>query len=109
MSNRRFFNIDKGTRGLIAEDYGTGIMVAWDKPHKPIPKDMTPEDIGKMYAVNPNCPDRDGFDKMTELKFLDIIIPRNASTTEPIAWDAPCLGCGNRRRSCVCCPADDVQ
>lgn len=44
-----FFNVPKGSEGVIDEDYQTGVMVRWDLPHKI----------------------RDGFDKETELHFLE--------------------------------------
>ena len=65
-----FSGVPKGTKGLIVEDYGTGLTVAWDLPDRPLPQN-TPEEIAKMYAVNPQCPLRDGFDKETELHFLE--------------------------------------
>ncbi len=67
---RDFAGVPTGTLGLIVEDYGTGIMVAWDLSDRPIP-DMMPSDIAAMYAVNPKCPLRDGFDKATEFDFLE--------------------------------------
>jgi len=45
-------------------------MVAWDLPDRPLP-DMTPAEISEMFAINPKCPLRDGFDKETELDFLE--------------------------------------
>jgi hypothetical protein len=52
-SNTSFAGVPEGTRGRIVEDYGTGVMVEWDIPshYKPLV---------------------DGFDKDTELQFLDI-------------------------------------
>jgi hypothetical protein len=44
-----FCNVPAGSEGVIDEDYGTGVMVAWDLPHKL----------------------RDGFDKESELHFLE--------------------------------------
>ena len=58
------------TMGLIVQDYGTGIMVAWDLSDRPLP-DIPAAEIGEMYALNPKCPLRDGFDKETELDFLE--------------------------------------
>lgn len=84
-------------------------MVAWDLPHKPIPKDMTPAEIGEMYAVDHKCPNRDGFDKKTELQWLDIDRATEANHTDPVEHDIPCDGCGQRVRSCVCGMGDDVQ
>lgn len=46
-----FNSVPNGTRGIIDEDYGTGVMVRWDDP----------------IAL------RDGFDKDKELQFLEVI------------------------------------
>jgi len=53
-SNVEFACVPTGTTGRITEDYGTGVMVEWDIPSnfKPI---------------------TDGFDKETELQFLDVV------------------------------------
>lgn len=67
-----FPGVPMETVGLIVQDYGTGIMVAWDLPERPLP-DMTAAEIGEMYAVNPKCPLRDGFDKETELDYLEAL------------------------------------
>ena len=61
-----------GTVGYIVEDYGSGIMIAWDLPHRPYPKDKTPEEVADMWAIDAACPIRDGFDKETELQYLKI-------------------------------------
>lgn len=71
-SLRDFHSVKKGTEGYVVEDYGTGITIAWDLPDKPYPKHMTPQEIGDMWSIDPKCPIRDGFDKMTELDFLTI-------------------------------------
>lgn len=71
-TNRAWPGVPLGTEGLICEDYGSGVTVAWDKPEKPIP-DLPPETIGKLWAIEPQCPDRDGFDKSRELIYLDIV------------------------------------
>lgn len=67
-----FAGVPKGTPGVIVEDYGSGITVAWDLPDKPYPKDKTPEEVAAMWAIDPECPLRDGFDKQTELSLLEI-------------------------------------
>ncbi len=72
-SNREFAGVPKFTEGLIIEDYGTGVTVACELPDNPIPKDKTPAEIAKMWAVNHECPLRDGFDKKDELEFLDLL------------------------------------
>lgn len=68
-----FSGVPLGTVGLIVKDYGTGIMVAWDFPDRPLPN-MTVREIAELYAINPMCPLRDGFDKATELDFLEAVI-----------------------------------
>ena len=65
-----FVNINIEQEGIIVEDYGTGILIAW----KPLPINKTPQEIAKMFAVNPECPDRDGFG-YDELKYLEVIPP----------------------------------
>jgi len=65
-----FPEVPKGTIGIIVEDYGTGIMVAWDLPNKPYP-DKSWQEVAKMFAVNPECPLRDGF-AYDELEFLEV-------------------------------------
>jgi hypothetical protein len=51
-----FYQLPKGSVGVIDEDYGSGVMVKWD-------------------GINI----RDGFDKETELDFLEAINP-------PLDW-----------------------
>lgn len=70
-SNREFVGVPMGTKGMVVEDYGTGIMVAWDLPQRPLPSNMSPEQIAALWAVDSKCPLRDGFDKETELQFLE--------------------------------------
>lgn len=71
-NNRPFADVPEGTLGLIIEDYGTGIMVAWDLPDKPLPRTLTAPEIAAMFAIDPRCPLRDGFDKQDELDFLEL-------------------------------------
>lgn len=62
-----FAGIAPNTEGVIDEDYITGVMVAWDLPNSPLPEG---------YSEHNGCPMivtgilRDGFDKDTELHFL---------------------------------------
>lgn len=70
-SNRAFVDVPKGTQGIIDEDYGTGVMVAWDLPDRPLPRGYTQYD-GKPQAA-PGTPLRDGFDKTKELQYLDLV------------------------------------
>lgn len=62
-----------GTKGLIIQDFETGFMVAWDLPERPIPEGKSPEDIAGMWAINPDCPLRDGFDKEHDVYLLEIV------------------------------------
>lgn len=73
VTNQAWVDVPKGTLGYIIEDYGTGITVAWDLPLKPYPLDRSCYEVAKMYATNPKCPIRDGFDKENELIYLDLI------------------------------------
>jgi len=64
VSLRKFCEIKVGTNGVIVEDYGSGVTVAWDLPYRPaIPAGFTVEEVGDMWAVDPDCPVRDGFNK----------------------------------------------
>lgn len=54
-TNVEFSGVPAGTVGVIIEDYGTGVMVQWALQSQPA-----------------GWPLRDGFDKKTELQFLDL-------------------------------------
>ena len=64
-----FSGVPKGTEGVIDEDYGTGVTVAWDLPKQPLPPGY------RMYdgrsAIQSGLL-RDGFDKKRDLLFLGI-------------------------------------
>ena len=62
-----FSGVPKGTQGIIDEDYGSGITVAWDLPDRPLPPGYCTYD-GRPVVVSGIL--RDGFDKKTELGFL---------------------------------------
>lgn len=70
-TNRHLVGVPAGVEGVVIEDYGSGITVAWDLPDRPYPKDKTPEQVKRMWAIEPGCPLRDGFDKKTELQYLE--------------------------------------
>jgi hypothetical protein len=53
-ANRSFVGVPLGTMGIIKEDYGSGVMVEW----------IDLEGEGWEPLV-------DGFDKQTELQYLD--------------------------------------
>lgn len=67
---RAFVGVPRGTEGVIDEDYGTGVMVAWDFPDRPLPEGY------RRHDGNPSVMSgilRDGFDKATELEYLDVV------------------------------------
>jgi len=76
-SLRNFAGVKAGSTGTIDEDYGTGFMVCWDPP---ISRNVTLQqcqepvdttDWTHKAAVKGFL--RDGFDKETELQFLEEI------------------------------------
>ncbi len=69
---REFSGVPAGTEGVIDEDYGTGVTVAWDLPTRPLPKNWR---YAGQYACHPGVPLRDGFDKETELHYLEAVNP----------------------------------
>lgn len=69
-TNAAFSCVPLDTEGVIDEDYGTGIMVAWDLPDQPLPKGYSRHDGSP--AIKHRLL-RDGFDKETELHFLTIL------------------------------------
>jgi len=63
-----FSGVPSGTEGVIDEDYGTGVMVAWDLPNQRLPAGY------RLYDGRPAIQHgllRDGFDKATELYRLE--------------------------------------
>jgi len=74
-SLRAFVGVPAGTEGIIDEDYGTGVTVAWDfppnSPHgRPLPPGYRAYD-GRWAVVSGIL--RDGFDKTAELGFLEAV------------------------------------
>jgi hypothetical protein len=69
-SLRDFVGVPLGTEGVIDEDYSTGVMVAWDFPDSPLPSGYREYDGKPAFATSIL---RDGFDKLTELQFLEVI------------------------------------
>ena len=65
---RAFVGVPAGAEGVIDEDYGSGVMVAWDLPACPLPAG---------YAAYDGRPAlgwgllRDGFDKGHDLRHLE--------------------------------------
>ena len=66
-----FVSVPEGTEGVIDQDLGSLVTVAWDLPDRPLP-DGYWEWSGKPAAA-PGEPLRDGFDKETELDMLEIV------------------------------------
>ncbi len=65
-----FSGVPRGTQGVIDEDYGTGVMVAWDLPDRPLPPGYHVHD-GRAAAFHGLL--RDGFNKERELRHLEIV------------------------------------
>lgn len=65
-----FCDVPAGTQGVIDEDYGSGVMVAWDQPGHPLPPGYCMHTGAPMIQTGIL---RDGFDKSTELQFLDLV------------------------------------
>ncbi len=74
-SLRDFSGVPKGTIGIIDEDYGRGVMVAWDKPERPLPqgwREFSRDAFHKASMIErQKWPLRDGFNKETDLQFLE--------------------------------------
>ena len=69
---REFVSVPLGTNGIIDEDYGTGIMIAWDLPDSPLPPGYFRYDGKPAIATGIVL---DGFDKASELRFLEVVLP----------------------------------
>ncbi len=75
MSRVEFSGVPIGTEGVIDQDYGTGVMVAWDRPTEhaaALPAGY------RAYHGRPGVVTgllRDGFDKATELQLLELLRP----------------------------------
>lgn len=66
-----FSGVRKGTKGVIDEDYGTGVMVAWDLPERPLPSGYCAYTAHSVREYGVLL--RDGFDKRGELHFLEVV------------------------------------
>lgn len=71
-SLRGFVGVPMGTEGVIDEEYDTGVMVAWDLPGSPLPPGYQRHDGSPSIRTGIL---RDGFDKRTELEYLQAIFP----------------------------------
>ena len=69
-ASRAFVSVPLGTEGVIDEDYGTGVTVAWDLPSSPLPPGYREYD-GRPAIVSRIL--RDGFDKELELGWLALV------------------------------------
>lgn len=65
-----FSGVDKGTEGVIDEDYKTGVMVAWDLPGRRLPSGYREFAMARTMR---HFLTRDGFDKKTELHYLEVV------------------------------------
>jgi len=63
-----FAGVPRGTEGILDEDYGSGITIAWDLPERPLPPGYREYDGRPLIQTGIL---RDGFDKRTELHFLE--------------------------------------
>lgn len=66
----RWAGIPKGMEGVIDEDYGSGVTVAWDLPNRPLPHGWRFEG---QWAGETGVPLRDEFHKATELGYLEVV------------------------------------
>ena len=64
-----FSGVPCGAQGVIDEDYGTGVMVAWDLLKQPLPAGYRKHD-GKSAMQSGLL--RDGFDKVADLPYLKL-------------------------------------
>ena len=66
----QFSGIPVGTQGVIDEDYGSGVMVAWDLANHPLPPGYVQYDGEPLVRTGIRS---DGFDKETELGYLEVV------------------------------------
>lgn len=67
---REWNSVPLGTEAVIDEDYGSGVMVAWNLPEQPLPEGYREHDGTPVIQSGLL---RDGFDKKSELKFLEVV------------------------------------
>lgn len=65
-----FSGVPQGTEGVIDQDYGSGVMVAWDLLDRPLPAGYR-EFAGGATALHRIL--RDGFNKVRELHHLELV------------------------------------
>lgn len=73
-----FSGVPEGSEGVVDGHYGTGVMVAWDLPTRPLPPGYREYD-GRPAAA-PGAPLRDGFDRR-EIHLLDLLDRLPAQST----------------------------
>ncbi len=71
-SKVNFAGVPMGTSGYIIQN-DVGVVIGWDLPDKPWKPIFPIEEyrLDRMWAVNPECPLRDGFSE-DELHFLEL-------------------------------------
>lgn len=69
-----FSGVPKHTEGVIDEDYGSGVTVAWDLPHCPLPDGYLRFDARRVHPPRGHTLLRDGFNKEHELHLLDLVV-----------------------------------
>lgn len=79
-SRRDFATVDAGTEGVVDEDYGSGVMVAWDLEDRPLPEGYDRLPVEPPHTAMTTDPAgfevpilRDGFNKKRELDFLEAV------------------------------------
>jgi hypothetical protein len=65
--------VPEGTIGVVDEDYGKGVMVAWDLQKKPLPAGWEDFERDRSRFRRTEWPLRDGFDKKEELDLLEVL------------------------------------
>lgn len=80
-NNVAFSNVPIYSRGIIDFDYGTGVEVVWDLEDWKIPENYMSMSVTERKKIRLL---RDGFDKETELQYLDLHDPNEEALIERI-------------------------
>ena len=91
-----------GTVGVIIDEWGSGITVAWDLPERPYPYDLPPSAVARLPANNPLWPERDGFYRGKQLDELALIMPGGTEAPEEPEEDQP------PSRECALAPISEM-
>ena len=67
---RDFSGVPQGTEGVIDQDCGCGVMVAWDLPGRPLPPGYAVFD-GQLTVSTRIL--RDGFNKANEFWYIETV------------------------------------